>query len=179
MGEGWVEVHILGPLQVVTDDGRQQRLGPRQAKLLAALVLAGGATVTMGSLIETVWEDSPPRPRGGKPTTRSGSCASTCRWSPRRTVIGSRPALSAYQQLRARLADQLGRKAELKQLTSLLGHAAGTGADGDRGDLRHGRRGQAEPRNLTHIFLGARPRAIGTSSTDNRRAGTPYGWPSS
>ena len=55
-----VEVRILGPLQVVTDDGSKLRLGPRQTKILAALVLAEGRAMSVESLIDVVWMDFPP-----------------------------------------------------------------------------------------------------------------------
>jgi DNA-binding SARP family transcriptional activator/tetratricopeptide (TPR) repeat protein len=55
-----VEFRILGPLQVITDDGQRQPLGPRQTKVLAALLLAANRVLTIQQLIDTVWDDDPP-----------------------------------------------------------------------------------------------------------------------
>jgi DNA-binding SARP family transcriptional activator len=53
---------ILGPLEVLAPDGTEVDLGgPRQASVLAALLVDAGRVVPLDSLIDRVWgEDSPP-----------------------------------------------------------------------------------------------------------------------
>jgi DNA-binding SARP family transcriptional activator len=55
-----VEFRILGSLQVVTEDGRQLRFGPRQTKVLAVLLLSAGRVLSVHDLIDAVWEGDPP-----------------------------------------------------------------------------------------------------------------------
>ncbi len=51
---------LLGPLQVA-HDGRRVDLGPpRQRAVLAVLLLAGGAVVSVDRLIDAVWGDDVP-----------------------------------------------------------------------------------------------------------------------
>jgi predicted ATPase/DNA-binding SARP family transcriptional activator len=55
-----VEFRVLGPLEVVGDDGGVVPLGgPRQRALLGALLLDAGRAVPTGRLVETVWELPP------------------------------------------------------------------------------------------------------------------------
>jgi DNA-binding SARP family transcriptional activator len=55
-----VEFRVLGPLEVV-DAGRPVRLGgPQASTALAALLLAGGAVVAVGELIDALWDGEPP-----------------------------------------------------------------------------------------------------------------------
>ncbi len=51
---------ILGPLQVTGSDGRPCRLEPRQARVLAALLLAPNRTVPRQQLIDAAWDSGPP-----------------------------------------------------------------------------------------------------------------------
>ena len=63
LGSGYVadvEFRLLGPLEVVRDGRRVSPGGPRQHRLLAALLLAVGRTVTVDALIDAVWDDAPP-----------------------------------------------------------------------------------------------------------------------
>ncbi|MEN3307128.1 MAG: hypothetical protein V7603_3330 [Micromonosporaceae bacterium] len=55
-----MEFRILGSLQVVTEDGRQLRFGPRQTKVLAVLLLSAGRVLSVHDLIDAVWEGDPP-----------------------------------------------------------------------------------------------------------------------
>ncbi|TDP97746.1 AfsR/SARP family transcriptional regulator [Labedaea rhizosphaerae] len=55
-----MEFRLLGPLEVVRDGRRVSPGGPRQHRLLAALLLAVGRTVTVDALIDAVWDDTPP-----------------------------------------------------------------------------------------------------------------------
>ena len=51
---------ILGPLQVIGLDGRPCRLEPRQARVLAILLLTPNRIVVRGRLIDAVWDATPP-----------------------------------------------------------------------------------------------------------------------
>ncbi|MCT9929789.1 AAA family ATPase [Planotetraspora sp. A-T 1434] len=58
---GAVDIRVLGPLEVVRDDGLQCEVGtPKQRILLAILVLAEGRPVSMATLIDRIWGDTPP-----------------------------------------------------------------------------------------------------------------------
>lgn len=55
---------MLGSVEAVSD-GRRVPLGGRQAeKALAALVLAGGAAVPAGDLVDALWDGEPPATAG-------------------------------------------------------------------------------------------------------------------
>lgn len=51
---------MLGPLQVVTDDGVQRSFGPRQTRVLAALLFSAGQVVPVTRLVDAVWDGRPP-----------------------------------------------------------------------------------------------------------------------
>jgi predicted ATPase/DNA-binding SARP family transcriptional activator len=55
-----LEVRVLGPLEVVADDGAVVPLGARQRRLLAALLVGAGEVCSPDWLIEAVWGRSPP-----------------------------------------------------------------------------------------------------------------------
>jgi DNA-binding SARP family transcriptional activator len=56
-----VEFRVLGPLEVTDDAGRPVRPGgPQAEKVLATLLLAGGAVVGPGELIDALWDGEPP-----------------------------------------------------------------------------------------------------------------------
>lgn len=60
-GEGMVEVRLLGPLEVVAEDG--EVVTPSAAKermLLAVMALSGGVAVPPDRLAEILWGDAPP-----------------------------------------------------------------------------------------------------------------------
>ncbi|MGH3622424.1 MAG: AfsR/SARP family transcriptional regulator [Sciscionella sp.] len=52
---------LLGNVQVRTPAGPVPLSGPRQQKVLSALLLAAGRVVTVSALIDAVWEAEPPR----------------------------------------------------------------------------------------------------------------------
>src|SRR5256885_15485999 len=58
--EGWMDFQVLGPLRVHGADGQPLLLEPRQAKVLAVLLLAANQVVTRRHLIDAVWDDNPP-----------------------------------------------------------------------------------------------------------------------
>jgi DNA-binding SARP family transcriptional activator len=60
LSEVGVRFLILGPVQVVTADGRGPSYGPRQTKVLAALLLAANDIVAVADLVDQVWDDQPP-----------------------------------------------------------------------------------------------------------------------
>jgi DNA-binding SARP family transcriptional activator len=52
---------LLGPLEVVDDDGRRIDVGGRQPRiLLAVLLVAGGRRVTVDALADAIWSGEPP-----------------------------------------------------------------------------------------------------------------------
>jgi DNA-binding SARP family transcriptional activator len=59
---GWrVQFRILGPLEVLEDDGRPLVLGgPKQRALLAVLLLHAGQVVSAERLIDELWGEEPP-----------------------------------------------------------------------------------------------------------------------
>jgi DNA-binding SARP family transcriptional activator/tetratricopeptide (TPR) repeat protein len=56
-----VEFRILGPLEVRADGARLRLGGPRQERILAALLLDAGRVVGLGRLAEAVWDAEPPK----------------------------------------------------------------------------------------------------------------------
>jgi DNA-binding SARP family transcriptional activator len=61
-----VEIGILGPLQVVDDDGRRIDAGPyRQRAVLTILVLHAGSVVSLDRLIDLLWGETPPNAATG------------------------------------------------------------------------------------------------------------------
>jgi DNA-binding SARP family transcriptional activator len=60
-----VEVHVLGALEVVDDQGRPFALrGERLRTLVMALALAEGRVVSASHLIADLWGEQPPRGAG-------------------------------------------------------------------------------------------------------------------
>ncbi|MED7929216.1 BTAD domain-containing putative transcriptional regulator [Nonomuraea sp. LP-02] len=55
-----MEFRVLGPLEVAVSDDRLDLGGSRQQTLLAVLVLEPNRVVTMGRLIEAIYDDNPP-----------------------------------------------------------------------------------------------------------------------
>src|SRR5919199_6239781 len=52
---------LLGPLEVVDEDGRRVDVGGRQPRtLLAVLLVAEGRRVTVDALIDAIWGEDPP-----------------------------------------------------------------------------------------------------------------------
>jgi DNA-binding SARP family transcriptional activator/WD40 repeat protein len=64
-----MEFGVLGPLKVTTTDGQVDIGGPRQRRLLAALLAHAGQIVPLDRLTDMVFEGSPPR--GASTTMRS------------------------------------------------------------------------------------------------------------
>jgi predicted ATPase/DNA-binding SARP family transcriptional activator/Tfp pilus assembly protein PilF len=54
------EVRVLGPVEVVGDEGAIVSLAAKQLRLLAALVVADGRACEVDELVEAVWGESPP-----------------------------------------------------------------------------------------------------------------------
>ena len=68
-----MEILVLGPIAARVD-GREVPIGgPRQRRLLAALVRAEGRVVSTGQLADAVWADEATLRR-----LRSGRCSRTC-----------------------------------------------------------------------------------------------------
>ena len=57
-----VQFRILGPLEVLDDEGRPLDLGgPRLRALLLALLIRAGKVVSQDRLIDELWGEQPPR----------------------------------------------------------------------------------------------------------------------
>lgn len=57
---------VLGPLEVIDDDGNPVDVGGRQPRLvLAALIAAGGRVVGTDALVDLIWRDRPPASAAG------------------------------------------------------------------------------------------------------------------
>ena len=59
-----MEIRVLGPLEVVADDGAVVQLAGKQRRLLAALTIGAGEVCSRDSLIEAVWDRVPPGSAG-------------------------------------------------------------------------------------------------------------------
>jgi DNA-binding SARP family transcriptional activator len=57
---------LLGPIEADVDDAAADLGGPRQRAVLAMLLIARGAVVSVDRLIEDLWQgEPPPRATGG------------------------------------------------------------------------------------------------------------------
>ncbi|MGH3506348.1 MAG: AfsR/SARP family transcriptional regulator, partial [Nocardioidaceae bacterium] len=56
-----IEVHVLGPLRLVVDDVPRAVPGVRRRILLALLATARGQTVSVDTIVDALWGESPPR----------------------------------------------------------------------------------------------------------------------
>src|SRR6266516_627998 len=55
-----MEYRVLGPLEVLDDNGQRLQLGgARQQSVLAGLLLRAGQTVALQRLVEELWEEPP------------------------------------------------------------------------------------------------------------------------
>jgi predicted ATPase/DNA-binding SARP family transcriptional activator len=55
-----VQIHLLGPLELLLDGRTVSAGGPRQRALLALLALSVGVAVPPSHLVDLLWDDSPP-----------------------------------------------------------------------------------------------------------------------
>lgn len=56
-----MKIRVLGPLEVVTDDGRRVLIGPLKRRIvLGALTVAAGRVMSTDRLVDAVWPDDPP-----------------------------------------------------------------------------------------------------------------------
>jgi predicted ATPase/DNA-binding SARP family transcriptional activator len=56
-----LQLRVLGPLDVVSDDGALLPLPAKERRLLAALAADRGQTRSVDALIDALWQDAPPR----------------------------------------------------------------------------------------------------------------------
>ncbi len=57
---------VLGPLEVINDNGDPVDVGGPQSRIvLASLVAAGGRPISVDALFEAVWGDRPPGSAAG------------------------------------------------------------------------------------------------------------------
>ncbi|MCV7193158.1 BTAD domain-containing putative transcriptional regulator [Mycolicibacterium brumae] len=114
---------LLGPLQVVAD-GRQLELGPpKQRAVLAVLLLADGAVVSVDRLIDAVWDDDAP----------SSATASLQAYisNLRRALRGDGPGSPIVRQAPGyRLALPHGARVDLTELTEHTAAARGARESG-------------------------------------------------
>jgi DNA-binding SARP family transcriptional activator/pimeloyl-ACP methyl ester carboxylesterase len=74
-----VQVNLLGPIEIEADDGHSILLSAaKERSLVAALALAGGATMSTDSLISALWGEQPP--------TAARKTLQTYVWNLRRAV---------------------------------------------------------------------------------------------
>src|SRR4051812_37261965 len=69
--EGAMEIVVLGSIAVRVDGREVPVGGPRQRRLLAALVRADGRVVPTGQLADAVWGDESDPPAAGERTLQS------------------------------------------------------------------------------------------------------------
>jgi DNA-binding SARP family transcriptional activator len=70
---------LLGPLEVVGDDGNVVELaGERERNLLTTLVLGANQVVSTDRLADALWGDDPPAPADNALRSTSPSCARSC-----------------------------------------------------------------------------------------------------
>ena len=55
-----MQIHLLGPVEVSSDNGSVALGGPKPRGLLAMLALDAGSTVAAERLIDGLWGDDPP-----------------------------------------------------------------------------------------------------------------------
>jgi DNA-binding SARP family transcriptional activator len=55
-----IRIDVLGPLEIIVNDRPIQLSGQRQRALLAALAMAMGKAVAVDSLVEVLWDTTPP-----------------------------------------------------------------------------------------------------------------------
>jgi DNA-binding SARP family transcriptional activator len=55
-----MQIHLLGPVELSSDNGRVAVGGPKPRALLAMLALDAGSTVSAERLIDGLWGDEPP-----------------------------------------------------------------------------------------------------------------------
>jgi len=55
-----MDFRVLGPLEVLGDDGRVSLAGPKQRAVLAHLILRPNRVVPASLLIDELWGDEPP-----------------------------------------------------------------------------------------------------------------------
>ena len=55
-----MHIHLLGPVEVSSGNGRIPLGGPKQRALLAMLAIDAGSTVSAERLIDGLWGDEPP-----------------------------------------------------------------------------------------------------------------------
>src|SRR5215204_1258554 len=55
-----MHIHLLGPVEVVTDQGPVALGGPKPRALLAMLALETGSTVSAERLVDGLWGGAPP-----------------------------------------------------------------------------------------------------------------------
>ena len=58
--ELWMRYRLLGPLEVIGDDGQTVALGARERVLLATLVLGANQVVSTERLVDALWGEDPP-----------------------------------------------------------------------------------------------------------------------
>lgn len=64
-----MDFRIPGPLEVWNDARRVPVKGRLHPRLLAGLLLNNGRTVSLNWLVDLLWDDEPPAPRGGRRRT--------------------------------------------------------------------------------------------------------------
>jgi DNA-binding SARP family transcriptional activator len=117
-------IRLLGPVDVLADDGPREVRGLRRKAVLAALALHGGEVVSAGRLAEVVWgQDAPPTAVNTLQTHVSYL----------RTVLGSKNAIRACRP--GYLLDLGGDSSDVRVAERLL--REGTGSADPAQGVRH------------------------------------------
>ena len=74
-----MEVRVLGPVELVAEDGPVPLGAPKQRRLLSALVVHAGEARSADLLIDAIWGPSPPASAAKLLQTYVSSCARRCR----------------------------------------------------------------------------------------------------
>lgn len=56
-----MQIHVLGPMNVFGDDLEPVALAPKPRRLLALLAVSADSAVSVGSLVQELWGNNPPR----------------------------------------------------------------------------------------------------------------------
>ena len=160
-GEPPVDYRILGPLEVIGDDGEALALGGvRERALLATLLLNAGTVVSSSRLIDALWGENPPTTatntlQGHISKLRrklAAAGADVLRSAPRGYVLEIPPEefdLARFEVLAREVVDDTSR--EQKRLRQALTLWRGPALDDVESDLLEGERTRLEELRMTTL----------------------------
>jgi DNA-binding SARP family transcriptional activator len=123
-----IKFRVLGPVEVWVGRTRIVLAGPRQERILVALLLAAGRVVPVGRLIDAVWGDRPPA------TARRQVQDLICRL--RRDLIAAGAGVGEIQTVRDGYALRPdGHDSDLRRFEELVARARARATDDPAGAL--------------------------------------------